>query len=316
MIPAAAIFAKPNISGKPDPSELPQQRAKGNAQKIFNKTQLLMKLTLGFSTCPNDTFIFAPIVRKKIDIYDFEFDFILADVEELNKLAFEANIDITKISFHAYAYLWKNYQILDAGSALGRNNGPLIIAEQKFPPESLVEKKIAIPGQYTTANLLLQLAFGKNLKTVEYLFSDIPKVILQKQVEAGVIIHETRFTYQDMGLVKIQDLGEFWENLTKLPVPLGGIIINRKIPYQKRLLFNKVLKNSILYSLNNPYDAIDFIKEHAQEISEEVMYKHIDLYVNDFTVSLSEQGKKAIYKLFDLGYEKQLIPSLPQDIFI
>ncbi len=275
-----------------------------------------MKLKLGFSTCPNDTFIFAPIVFKKIDTQGLDFELILADVEELNKMAFENSLDITKISFHAYAYLAKNFLILNSGSALGRNNGPLVIAKEIFPAKDLPQKKLAIPGKYTTANLLLQIAFGKLKQTKEYLFSEIPGAILNGEADAGVIIHETRFTYQDMGLKKIIDLGEFWEETTDLPVPLGGIIINRNLPEEVIVKFDRILKQSVLYSLENPQDSIDFIRKYAQEISDEVMYKHIELYVNDFTVDLGELGKKSIEKLYAIAFEKGLIPKVEDKIFV
>ena len=266
-----------------------------------------MKLKLGFSTCPNDTFIFAPIVLKKIDTQGLDFDVILGDVEELNKQAFDASLDITKISFHAYAYITDKYQILDSGSALGRNNGPLIISKRQYSPQDVPNMKLAIPGENTTANLLLKIAFPQIADTEEYLFSEIPKAILENKVDAGVIIHETRFTYQDMGLQKIMDLGEFWENLTNLPVPLGGIIINRNLPLEIKQTFNKILRQSIEYSLKNPYDSIDFIRKYAQEISDEVMFKHIELYVNDFTVSLGQLGRQSILKLYEIAIEKNIL---------
>jgi len=276
-----------------------------------------MKITIGLSTCPNDTFIFDAILHKKIDTQGFEFEYITADVEELNQLALKGEIDITKISFHVYAYIANNYKILDSGSALGRNNGPLLISKKFFNPEQIpFLKKIAIPGQYTTANLLLHIAFNKLPKLKEYLFSDIVQAILNNEVDAGLIIHETRFVYQQKGLVKIIDLGEFWEQNTGLPVPLGGIIINRKFDLNIQTSVQKLLRKSIEYALNNPHEPYKFIKKFAQEMDENVMYNHIKLYVNDFTLSLGKEGRDAIIKLFEKGYEIGMLPKVEKDIFI
>src|SRR3989339_541106 len=189
-----------------------------------------MRLTLGFSPCPNDTFIFDAMVHGRIDTEGIEFDYFLADVEELNRRAMTAEADITKISFHVYAYVAGNYLILDSGSALGHRNGPLLISKHPIRPHDLKEKKIAIPGKFTTANLLFSIAWPEAINKKEYLFSDIEKVLLEEEADAGIIIHETRFTYEKKGLVKIADLGEYWENLTGMPIPLGAIIIKRDIP--------------------------------------------------------------------------------------
>ena len=185
-----------------------------------------MKLRIGFSPCPNDTFIFDAMVHGKIDTEGLEFDIILADVEELNKMAFDAALDVTKVSSHAYTYIADNYLILDSGSALGFGNGPLLIAQRNFSPDEVDDLCIAIPGRFTTANLLLSIAWPRALNRKEYLFSEIENAILKGDVDAGLIIHETRFTYQKRGLVKIADLGEYWTNLTGLPLPLGNIVVN------------------------------------------------------------------------------------------
>ncbi|HAN76509.1 MAG TPA: 1,4-dihydroxy-6-naphthoate synthase, partial [Bacteroidales bacterium] len=186
-----------------------------------------MHLKIGFSTCPNDTFIFDAMVHGKIDTEGLTFEPIMADVEVLNKAAFDQTTDITKLSYHAFAYAANNYCLLNAGSALGYKNGPMLIAKNPFAARNIPDLRIAIPGKYTTANLLLSIAFPEVKKKEVYLFSDIENGILNDQVDAGLIIHENRFTYQAKGLHKIIDLGEFWENLTKMPIPLGGIAVHR-----------------------------------------------------------------------------------------
>ena len=203
-----------------------------------------MDLTLGFSTCPNDTFIFDAMVNGRIDTEGLRFQLHLSDVEELNQLAFSSALDITKVSYHAFAYLSDAYQLLTAGSALGFGNGPLLISKHKIYPDELDGLKIAIPGKYTTANLLLSIAYPNLRQKMEYLFSDIEEVILSGEADAGVIIHENRFTYQAKGLKKVVDLGEFWEHETGLPIPLGGIIIKRSLPREISLKVNRVLGRS------------------------------------------------------------------------
>jgi 1,4-dihydroxy-6-naphthoate synthase len=188
-----------------------------------------MKLTLGFSPCPNDTFIFEAMVHGRIDTEGTEFDWFLADVEELNRRAMDGSVDITKMSFHAYALTATNYLILDSGSALGRGNGPLVVSKRRIWPDELHDAVIAIPGQNTTANLLFSIFWPAANKKREYLFSDIPEAVLSGEADAGVIIHETRFTYRSLGLQKVADTGELWEEMTGLPLPLGGIVINRRI---------------------------------------------------------------------------------------
>ncbi len=275
-----------------------------------------MKLTLGFSTCPNDTFIFDAMVHKKIDTQGFEFDLFLADVEELNKRAFKNNIDITKISFNAYAKISDNYKILDSGSALGNNNGPLLISKHKIYPDEIKDLHIAIPGKNTTANLLLSIAYPKIKQKTEYIFSDIEEAILDNEVDAGLIIHETRFTYQKKGLKKIIDLGEYWETKTQLPIPLGGIIISNKISNKDQIKINNILRNSIEYAINNPNESYKFVKQYAQEMDYDIMKKHINLYVNNYTKSLGEQGKKAINELYKKAIEKKVINYINNNIFV
>jgi len=275
-----------------------------------------MKLSLAFSTCPNDTFIFDALVHKKIDTEGLDFDVILGDVEELNKLAFKGDVDITKLSYHAYAYISDNYKLLNSGSALGYKNGPLLISKHKIFPDELNDIKIAIPGKNTTANLLLSIAYPQAKNKKEYLFSDIEEAVLSSEVDAGLIIHENRFTYAEKGLNKIIDLGEFWEEKTKLPIPLGGIVVNRNLSIEIQKKVDRVLKRSIEYAFANPKSAYNYIKQFAQEMDEEVMYNHIKLYVNDFTKELGTEGKKAIETLYDIAKKEKVITGIAEDIFV
>lgn len=275
-----------------------------------------MKLTLGFSPCPNDTFIFDAMVHGRIDTEGLEFDYFLADVEELNHRAFAGTVDITKMSYHAYAYAANNYLILDSGSALGRKNGPLLISGGYLNPDVLSEKVIAIPGLYTTANLLFSIAWPDALKKKEYLFSEIESAILNAEVDAGVIIHETRFTYEKRGLVKIEDLGDYWEKLTGMPVPLGAIVIHRKVPVEVAMKVNRIIRRSLEYAHSEPVASMEFVAINAQEIDRETMNKHIELFVNEFTMNLGREGRAAIGKLFGIATERKVIPPMPERIFL
>lgn len=275
-----------------------------------------MKLTLSFSPCPNDTFIFDALVNGRIDTEGLEFDYFLADVEELNRRAFRGKADITKISCHAFAFAANDYLILDSGSALGYGNGPLLISRDPLAPAYLDSALIAIPGRYTTANMLFSIAWPKAHNKKEYLFSDIEDILLRGEADAGLIIHETRFTYQDRGLLKIADMGEYWEKLTGLPVPLGLIVINRKVPEMIALKFNRVLRRSIEYAIENSQASHDFVTAHAREMETSVLENHISLYVNDFSVHLGSEGRMALTELFRISFEKGITPSVPDNIFL
>ena len=254
-----------------------------------------MKLTLGFSPCPNDTFIFDALIHKKIDTEGLEFEIVFADVEQLNKWALKGKLCVTKLSFNAFAKCVSKYILIDSGSALGRGCGPLLI---KKPNTVLnLKSKIAIPGENTTANALLNLAFPNYNNKVELLFSEIENQILLDTVDAGVIIHENRFTYQQKGLEKVKDLGEFWEKESGLPLPLGGIAVNRKLSSEVQKSIERVLRKSVEYAFKNRESSFDFVKFHAQEMEKHVIDAHINLYVNNYTFSLGKEGKKAI-KLF------------------
>jgi 1,4-dihydroxy-6-naphthoate synthase len=275
-----------------------------------------MKLTLGFSTCPNDTFIFDAIIHNKVDTEELEFELLMADVEELNRNAFAGTIDITKLSYHAFAYVADKYKLLTSGSALGYKNGPLLITKQLFNPVLLSSKKIAIPGKYTTANLLLSALYPEVKDKSVYLFSDIEDAILRAEVDAGLIIHENRFTYEAKGLVKIVDLGEEWEKQTASPIPLGGIVVHRKHTDEIQQKINRVMRRSVEFALANPDSGKGFVKCYSQELDDEVIKLHINLYVNQFTVDLGETGKKAIRVLFEKAVKSGITGNIPEDIFV
>jgi 1,4-dihydroxy-6-naphthoate synthase len=237
-------------------------------------------------------------------------------VEELNRKAMASEVDITKISYHAYAYVAKNYLILDSGSALGYRNGPLLIAKNEIGTSDLEKRKIGIPGKYTTANLLFSIVWPDVKNKVEYLFSDIDKAIMNEEVDAGLIIHETRFTYYKKGLHKLADMGELWEQLTGMPIPLGAIVINRNIPEETALKVNRVLRRSLEYAYKDSIASYDFVAGNAKEMDSTVMNNHIKLFVNEFSLDLGEKGREAIYELFRIGAEKGVLPSLPERIFL
>lgn len=287
-----------------------------------------MKLTLGFSPCPNDTFIFDALIHHKIDTEGLEFEVFYDDVETLNQKAFRGELDITKLSYHAFAYVADKYVLLDSGSALGYGVGPLLISKFEISISDLEKGQIrnskseirnpliGIPGKYTTANFLLGNAFPNATNKVELVFSDIEDAVLEGRVDVGLIIHENRFTYQDKGLKKIIDLGDYWEKQTGCAIPLGGIVANRNLPLDVQHKLNRVLRKSVEFAFANPKSGLEFIRQHAQEMSEEVMYKHIELYVNKYSVELGDEGRKAIKLLFDTAREKNIIPEIKEELFL
>jgi len=277
-----------------------------------------MKLTLGFSPCPNDTFIFDALIHHKIDTEGLEFDVFYDDVETLNQKAFRGELDITKLSYHAFAYVIDKYVLLDAGSALGFGVGPLLISKREMSIAELnnADYKIGIPGKYTTANFLLGLALPLATNKQVMVFSEIEDALLNEQIDAGLIIHENRFTYQLKGLKKIIDLGDYWEKLTGCAIPLGGIVANRNLAPEVQQKINRVLKKSVEFAFANPKSGLEFIRQHAQEMSEEVMYKHIELYVNKYSLDLGEEGRKAIKLLFETATVNGIIPPIKKEIFL
>ncbi len=275
-----------------------------------------MKLSLGFSPCPNDTFIFDAMVHGKIDTEGLEFEVLMEDVETLNRKAMLGELDITKLSYHAYAYLLEKYVLLDAGSALGKNCGPLLIARQAMSDEEVDKALIAIPGKLTTANFLLSLAFPNATRKLETVFSDIETAVLEGKVDAGLIIHENRFTYEQKGLKKVIDLGEFWESSTGLPIPLGGIVARRSLQPEILQKINRVMGRSVQFAFENPASSKPFVKENAQEMDEGVMNNHIQLYVNEFTKNLGGAGRTAIGRMFDVARARGVVPIYKEDIFL
>lgn len=274
-----------------------------------------MKLKLCFSPCPNDTFIFHAVIHGLIDREGLEFEWSLADVEELNRRAFNADADITKISTHAYAWVADKYLILDSGSALGYGNGPLLVAKKSPEPSEINNFRIAIPGRLTTANLLFSIAYPAAKNKSEFLFSEIEEAVLNNKADAGILIHETRFTYETKGLIKVADLGEYWENLTGLPVPLGNIAIKRSVHPEISAKVNRIIRRSIEYAIENPDASLDFITSNSRETSPEIVRKHIELYVNEFTLDLGQKGRKALSELFSIGSESGVLPELNFNIF-
>ncbi|HZP48695.1 MAG TPA: 1,4-dihydroxy-6-naphthoate synthase [Vicinamibacterales bacterium] len=277
-----------------------------------------MTLSLGFSPCPNDCFVFDAIVNKRVDLEGLDFVPRIADVEALNKAAFARDIDVTKLSYHAYAFCIDDYVMLDAGGALGRRCGPLLISKRPVSRDEVAAGgvRIAIPGKYTTANFLCGLAFPAARRKIEMLFSDIEQALLDEAVDAGLIIHENRFTYEAKGLKKIVDLGEFWEYETGLPIPLGGIVVDRRLPADVQHRVNRVLRRSVEYAFAHRDASLPFVRAHAQEMSEEVMYKHIDLYVNQYTVDLGADGRRAVETLFERAVGTGLVPRPGGALFV
>ena len=254
-----------------------------------------MKLTVGFSPCPNDTFIFDALVNKKIETGDLEFEPILEDVQTLNEWAIDGTLDITKISYGVLALVLNDYILLNSGGALGKGVGPLLISKYEIKYRNEINyMHVAIPGENTTAHMLFSLAFPKAKHKHFTIFSAIENSVLNHEADAGVIIHENRFTYEEKGLLKVMDLGEYWEQQTGLPIPLGGIVARKKFDKRLHTRVNDLIRQSIEHAFEN-YPAIPgYVREHSQEMNETVMQQHIDLYVNNYSLDLGDDGKKAV----------------------
>lgn len=270
-------------------------------------------LTLGYSPCPNDTFIFYGLVKGKIASGDLNFKEVLLDVEALNKAATEERLDVTKVSYSAFCALRDRYCLLRSGGALGRGCGPLIVSQTG--DGNLRGKKIAIPGELTTAYLLLRLFDPSLTDIVPMRFDLIMDSVLKGETDAGLIIHESRFTYQSLGLVKVVDLGEWWENETGLPIPLGAIIAKRSLGGGVIREAEALIRQSVLYALNHGDEPMDYIKAHAQELSDDVISKHIALYVNEFTLDLGQEGEKAVRELFKMAEDRGVMAKSTLPIF-
>ena len=270
-----------------------------------------MKLTLGFSPCPNDTFIFDALVNKKIDNEGLEFETVLEDVETLNKLSFEKKLDITKLSYPAFFQNLDKYVLLNSGAALGKGVGPILISKQNIQHSTfnIQHSTIALPGENTTANLLFSFAYPNAINKTFMRFDKIEDFILKASEipplggggALGVIIHENRFTYQQKGLHKVTDLGEYWEEKMQVPIPLGGIAVKRSIDKVISLKIDQLIRKSIEFAFSNYPLITEYVKQHSQEMNEDVMRQHIELYVNNFSIDLGNDGKQAIETLYKIA---------------
>ena len=274
------------------------------------------ELTLGYSPCPNDTFIFYALTHGKLPEPQFTVREQLEDVETLNQLALSGTLELTKISYHALGHLRDRYALLRTGGALGRGCGPLVVATQQSDMASLRGKTIAIPGQLTTANLLLQL-YSEGYENLLILpFDQIMPALRKGEAQAGVIIHESRFTYQNEGFHEILDLGAWWEQQTGLPIPLGGILARRDLGAELIHTVESAIRASLDYAWANPKESRQYIRQHAQELDDTVTDNHIELYVNKFSRDLGAEGIKAVETLFALSEERGIIPSCDRDLFV
>jgi len=265
---------------------------------------LKKKLTLGISPCPNDTFIFYALIQGKIQSDTFDLEVCFEDVETLNQFALQSKLNITKLSFAHYFNVYEHYILLRSGSALGNNCGPLLVCSNEKYAELMNQInsgknkfKIAIPGKFTTAYFLLKYALGDDLNTEELVFSEIENAVLSHQFDAGLIIHESRFTYKEKGLEKIMDLGEFWQEKEQLQIPLGGIAMRRNFDAHEIIAFSNLIQQSITYAYKHQNEALQFAKDYAQDMDFDVMMQHIQLYVNDESLQISPSGQKAIEKM-------------------
>lgn len=275
-----------------------------------------MQLTLGFSPCPNDTFIFDAMVNGKIDTHGLSFSYVMEDVGTLNAWAEQGRLDITKLSYSTFLHTVNDYALLHSGSALGEGVGPLLVSTRPLDLNNIASYKIAIPGFNTTANLLLTLAYPQAVNKTEMLFSDIEQAVLDGRYDAGLLIHEGRFTYQGKGLVKLMDMGDWWERTAHASIPLGGIVVRRRFDRELCATIDKVIRESIAWAWKQYPQLADFIKDNAQEMEEDVMRRHIELYVNHYSIDLGEQGRNAIITLFERAKAAGLIKGdLPASIF-
>ena len=272
-----------------------------------------MKLSLGFSPCPNDTFIFDALVNKKIDTEGLDFDIHLEDVQTLNNFSLEDRLDFSKISYGVLPLLLNTHTLFNSGGAMGNGVGPLLISKKEnVTPDQVNNLRIAIPGKNTTAYLLFSFVYPNAKNISFYVFNEIEAAVLSGEVDAGVIIHENRFTYAQKGLYKITDLGAQWKTKTKSPIALGGIVASNRIPKPIMQQVDQLIAKSVEYAFNN-YPAIsEYVSSHAEEMSEAVMRQHIDLYVNDFSRDMGDSGKNAIETLVSIY--QQMNPTPPSHL--
>ncbi|HSB32017.1 MAG TPA: 1,4-dihydroxy-6-naphthoate synthase [Candidatus Sulfobium mesophilum] len=274
-------------------------------------------LSLGYSPCPNDTFIFFPLVHGKVDTDGLTFREILEDVETLNQMARESRLDITKASFRAFGHLRDDYCLLHSGGALGKGCGPLVVAREELDVPDLRDKTIAIPGALTTAYLLLQIfapAIGENIKIMP--FNEIIGAVVRGEVDAGLIIHESRFTFEKAGLKKVIDLGDWWEKETGNPIPLGAILARRKLGPGLIDKIDRFIRSSVEYAFAHRDESLSYIKQHAQELQDDVINQHINLYVNEFSLEIGTEGERAVKELFRRAEERGIMNISRQPLFI
>lgn len=276
----------------------------------------MRKLSFAFSPCPNDTFIFDAIVNGRINKEKLAVSAFVTDIENLNTMARRGRYDVTKLSCSAFPYVSEQYQLIKSGSALGRNCGPLLVMKNDFKWEDLPGLRIAIPGKYTTANLLLSMFAPNAVQKEEIVFSEIEDAVLTGKADVGLIIHESRFTYQQKGLKKMADMGELWEQYTGAPLPLGCIAIRRSLPQYVKTSVQEWIHDSVQFAFDNKEASREYIMKNAREMSEEVQQKHIALYVNEFSLDLGEQGMKALDLLFRKGAELNLLTKVIEPVFI
>ncbi|MSN26091.1 MAG: 1,4-dihydroxy-6-naphthoate synthase [Geobacter sp.] len=272
-------------------------------------------LTLGFSPCPNDTFMFYPLVHNLVDTAGLSYKEQLEDVETLNRLAIEGELDVSKVSYHALGHIRDEYALLRSGSALGRGCGPLLLAAGKIELSDLKNKTIAVPGRYTTALLLMRLFDPSLTNFIMMPFNEIMDAVLKGNADAGLVIHESRFTYQGYGLHKLLDLGEWWEQESGLPTPLGGIVARRSLGVETIAAVERALQSGVEYARKYPEQAAKYIGEHAQEMNAEVCAAHIKLYVNDFSSDLGDEGVRAISCLMQRAEQAGIIPASTMPLF-
>ncbi|MGD8563088.1 MAG: 1,4-dihydroxy-6-naphthoate synthase [Desulfarculaceae bacterium] len=265
-------------------------------------------LTFGFSPCPNDTFSFHALIKGLVPCPGFRVRAHLADVEELNQRALQKEFELTKLSFHALGRVLDHYALLKAGSALGRGCGPLLVTRPGDMPQDLTQALVAVPGRLTTAHLLLSLYLGCKPRVEAMEFSQIMAAVAQGRIQAGLVIHEGRFTYQRLGLVSMVDLGQWWEEKTGLPIPLGCIAVRRDLGPEAAAVLEKAVAASVGWARSHPGDSQAYVLKHAQEMEPEVVRQHIELYVNDFSLDLGEEGLLAVEKMLELGRKSGLIP--------
>lgn len=269
-------------------------------------------LSLGYSPCPNDTYIFYALTHNRVELPGIELASpFLEDVETLNSWAIDKKLDITKLSFHALGYVLDEYCVLSAGSALGRGCGPLLVARPGFDTAALSDARIAIPGRLTTANLLFRMYSPLSSNLIEMRFDEIMKNVASGEVDAGVIIHESRFTYAEQGLVCLQDLGAWWEETSGHPIPLGCIAARRSLGKERIEQIDKGIHDSIVWADGHPHECIPYIQKYAQEMDQQVMQNHIGLYVNDYSKDLGTEGMAAIDSFLRLGRAAGILPVLP-----